>query len=457
MTSLVEAGVRRSTTVIALVVCLAAGACAANPTSTWVGSDCGASPNLGPGASLFGCNLTGLDLSNLNLSGADLRGAVLVNANLAGSDLSGANLEGANLTGANLTGANLTGAILAGAILLGALFIGANLAGVNFDFGLVYGASGNGGGRPSGNSCVGAYCPGYNGTTVDNGHPLCSSQVGASFGEWFYVHQTEADLQTSGRRSVVIDSATSFHGATFDYSNQTLPSIVTLRGMKWSDADFSDATFINVGFGCQQATNARFSGATFTSTAVGVDASHWYVVDFKNSDFSGTTWTGVVMSDVDFSGSDFSNATISNWSLENQLDFNDDGQPDNDYPSPYHLLRLDNTNWNGARIGMDVNPGTGNDAVILSGTFNNTPFKSVSLAGADLSNSEIGYVVMSGANLTGITTNNTVIHGPGFFGGSDFSGGWVGATWTSPSVYYDFSAATCPDTSIYDPITPCLG
>lgn len=427
-------------------------------TALWLGADCGTSPVIAPGASLFGCNLTGLDLTGADLSGADLRGALLSSANLTGADLTGANLEGANLTNANLTNANLTGANLAGAILIGALFIGAILSGVSFDFGHAYGSDGNGGGAPSGNSCVGTYCAGYNQATVDNGHPLCDPDVGVGgFGDWFFVHRSSGQLAAAGMRSVVLDGATSFHGAVFDYSNLELPSILLLRGISWSIADFSDTTFVNAGFGCQQGTGARFSGASFTSVGISENALHWYVVSFTNSDFSQTTWTGAVMSTIDFTGSDFSGATITNWAMENQVDFDSDGQPDRGWVWPYYLMRLDGTNFTGARIGMDVNPGTGSAAVDLAGNFTNTGFTSVSFAGADLSGATIGYLGVQGADLTNVTTSaGTTIYGPGFFGGANFTGGFTGANWASTPDWYDFSGATCPDGNPYSHATPCL-
>lgn len=442
------------------VLSVLATSCATNTgggSTLWLGTDCGTSPVIAPGASLFGCNLTGLDLTGANLSGADLRGALLSNANLTGADLTNANLEGANLTGANLTNANLTGANLAGAILIGALFIGAILSGVSFDFGHAYGADGNGGGAPSGGSCVGTYCAGYNQATVDNGHPLCDPDVGAGgFGDWFFVHRTQSQLQAAGTRSVVLDGATSFKGAVFDYSNQDLPSIIQLRGISWSTADFSDATFVNAGFGCQQGTGARFSGATFTSTGIAENALHWYVVSFTDSDFSDSTWTGAVMSTIDFTGSSFAGAHISNWQTENQVDFNSDGAPDDGWVTPLYLMRLDDTDFTGARVGMDVNPGTGSAHVKLSDNFNNMGFTTVSLANANLSGAELGSLEVVGADLSGVTATGTTLHGPGFFGGANFTGGWAGANWASGAEWYDFSGATCPDGNPYSQATPCL-
>lgn len=430
------------------VVAVALVGCTTGPgTPVAVGSDCGSPPTIAAGASLFGCNLSGAGLAGVDLSGADLRGAILTGADLQNANLSGADLTGANLTGANLTGANLEGAVLAGAILIGALFVNAILSGASFNFGVVYGPDGNGGGSPTGGSCSGPYCPGYNGATVDTGHPVCDPTQ--------FVHVSHADLLAYNARSVVVDGTTSFAGAVFDYSASSEPSVILLRGLAWSDADFSGATFVNANFACQQGSGARFAGATFTSTDVGDDSSHWYAVDFPNSDFSNTTWTGVVMSDVDFDGSDFHGTSISNWVLENALDFDNDGQPDDGFvPDPY-LLRLDGVDFSGSQLGVDVNPGTGSALMELSGYFDTPFFSTTSWAGADLQGAVISSMLLTGADLTGVTATGATVRSS-VFDGANFSGGWSGAIWPDPAVDYSFTGATCPDGSAYDAAAPCL-
>lgn len=329
---------------------------------------------------------------------------------------------------------------------------------MNFDFGTVYGPTGTGGGGPSGSSCVGTYCPGHNSANVDTGHPLCAEDVGLNggFGEWFYVYRSPATLAAEGRRSVVVDGSTSFAGAIFDNTNQSLPSVITLRGINWSTADFSNATFINIGFGCQVGTGARFAGATFLSTGVAVDAVHLYALDFKNSDFSNTTWTGVVMSTVDLTGSDLSDSVFSNLAFEDQTDFDSDGVSDDGYVAPPYLLYLNGTNMTSVRMGLDVNPGTGSNAMVLSGEFNGNPFRSTSFAGANLTNAELANMVLRGADLSGVTATGATVWGASYFENSTFEGGWSGASWPGGSPNYSFTGATCPDGSTYDAATPCL-
>ncbi len=438
------------TALVAVAGLIAMGCSTTPPSVPWRGADCGPPPTIASGASLYGCNLAGALLSGVDLSGADLRGAVLTGADLSGANLTGADLTGANLTGANLTGANLTEAVLAGAILIGAIFASAILSGASFDFGTVYGSKGLGGGKASGSKCTGDYCPGFNQATVDNGHPLCNPNVGAVWGDWFYVHRTEAQLAAAGKRSVVVDGSTSFAGAVFDFSDQDLPAVLLLRGINWSLADFSGAQFIDTAFGCQSGTGARFGGATFTSTGVGEHSTHWYAIDLTDSDFSASRWVGVVMSTTNFTGSNFASSEIVNWALENQLDFDGDGEPDNGYVSPYYLLNLSDTDFSFASLGLEVNPGTGHATLELSGEFD-APLSSTSFAGANLTGAHIANAVLNGADFSGVTSTGTTMTGPSLYYGANFTGDWSGSTWVGPFGFD--STTTCPDGSAYDSVT----
>ncbi len=440
--------------VAALCVALVGSGCASPSSGPTKGSQCTDPPTLVAGASLFGCVLAGLDLSGIDLSGSDLRGADLSGTDLSGANLSYADLTGANLTNSNLSGADLTGAILAGAILIGAWLINAILTGTSFDFGKVFGTDGMGGsGVPSGSSCVGPYCPGYNGATVDTGDPLCSAQM-ADFADFsdlnnqpFYVHRSQQNLIDQGERSVVVDSSTSFAGAVFDYSNVGIV-IYELRGIGWGDADFTGATFINAAFGCQIADGARFANTHMSSTGGPGRGTYFYHVSFMGSDFSGSTIIDGVPSDANFDGSNFENSHLTAWSLEVPGIFSQELNEQ----LPFHLLNLNNTNFHNAHIGDFPDPVSGNSLMALGGVFNGL-YRSSTWSNANFDGASIAELAIPNGDLSGASATGATVSGNGAFYGTNFLGGWSGSTWLG---VYDFSAAKCPDGSTGSASNPCF-
>lgn len=406
---------------LVVVAMLGAGmaACVPNPAGPIVGAQCTSPPSLVPGASLFGCNLAGLNLSGLDLTGTNLAGANLSNADLTGATLRNVNLEGANLSGANLTGADLTGAILAGAILLGAVFVNALLGGTSFDFGRAFGPAGLGGGTPSPAACIGIYCPGFNQATIDTGDPLCDANLATYTAGEFFVHRSVAELASLGKRSVVTDAATNFHGATFDYSASELP-VALLRGVSWRFADFSGTTFINGAFGCQIADGANFSSADIRSTGAGGLATHIYHMSFLNADFSNSSIVGAALSDVSFAGSAFTDARLADVAIEVPDIFTVE-QNEN---LPYFLVNFDNTDFANAEVGVYVNPATGMNGLTLGGA-GLISIRSTTWRNADLSGAVVADVLIPGGDFTGTVA--------------------PGSTWSGT---FNFEGATCPDGSV---------
>lgn len=422
-----------------------------------LGPDCSSPPRLAPGASLFGCDLSGFDLRGLDLSGSDLSGADLSGADLSGSNLQYAHLEGANLTGANLTGADLTGAILAGAILIGALFVNAILFDVDFDFGRVFGASGTGGGVPVGGTtgggvpapCSGAYCPGYNETTVDTGDLICSGDMETMTGGQLYIHRTEADLVADGERSVVTDATTSFRGAVFDFSSQD-ESVMLLRGLSWAHADFSEATLSNLAMACQVADGARFSGATI----LGRPHAGFIHMSFRNSDFSGSTLDNVDLLDVTFAGSDAHGATWSDLSIQLVEEL---FVPASNANIPPNVLDLSDVDFSDAVLGLAPDEFDGFQGFgfggYLRGDVDPPVLRWTDWAGADLRGALITDLIGVGNDFTGAVTDGLTVGGSGSVAGATFDAGWLGVDWTGD---YDFTGAICPDGSTGAPGEPCF-
>lgn len=423
-----------------------------------VGSDCVTPPNLVPGASLFGCHLVGAVLAGLDLSGADFTGANLSGADLVNANLTGANLEGANLTGADLTGANLTSAILSGAILIGALFVNALLGGALFDFGRVFGPTGQGGtgipvggsGTPGGSTgCSGAMCPGYNEATVENPDAmLCRSDLSDLSNGSMYFHRSTAYLEAAGERSVVTDSATSFAGATFDYSGIDFP-LANMRALSVGRADFSGATLIHPVIACQDADGARFGGATIHGVGTKDALATIYDVSFKDADFSNTQMWLTGLGLVDFTGA---NAQGADWTAI-------EAQRAGNFPYQSQLaIDFSGVDFRDASLGVTSNPTTGSSGMMMSvktgtaGTVDDWKLHAT-FAGADLRDAHLRNLTSPRGVFTGAQTAGLTVDGDGTVEAAVFDAGWFGVDWTGT---YDFDGATCPDGSVGGPANACF-
>lgn len=462
--------------VVVLCTALIAAACGSDPGSlpgggTTVGADCTTPPTLTPGALLSGCYLVGADLSQVDLTGADLRGANLSGADMTGANLTNANLTGANLTNANLTGADLTGAVLAGAILLGALFVNALLRGTDLGFGKVFGLNGNGGSNaPSGPSCAGPYCPGYNEvqTPTGPGRATCATDVGGLLGpmepDEIFIGASEAQLLAGGSRSVVTDQFTSFKGATFDFSGDSESSGAgLLKGLNFARADFTDATFIDTYLACKVADGARFSGAHFIPGQFG--RGGLFHVSMRNAEFTDAQFVNLFLCDTDFTdasmqGIDIGGATLVSCpeilpaSVFNQL--------------PDDLLVFDGADMTDATIGVLDNPSAIYPAenpgyrftVLYSEADVHAPgsmAKHASFRGTDLDGTHFDTAWLVGSVFTGASADSVTVTttgaAPNRFNDAVFGTGWTNTSWSGT---IDFDGATCPDGGTGSPSNPCF-
>lgn len=462
--------------VVVLLACagILASACDAEPPASvpTTGVDCKKPPVIGPGARLSGCSMVGLVLEGVDLSGADLRGANLTGANLANADLTGANLTGANLTNANLSGANLTNAVLAGTFLLGALFVGAILTGTSFDFGTVFGAKGNGGSnKPTGSSCSGPYCPGYNEVNSPHGpgRTLCSTgsdaePAGDDEDDFFLIATTE-QLAASGSRSVVTDQWTSFRGATFDYSGSpdSGNGVALLRGLDLRSADFTDATFIDTYLACKDANGARFAGTQFTTTENAMGG--FFHVSMRNTDFTSARIITHYFCDVDFSDATMKGIVIGGASFISCPEMLP-AEVFNELPDA--LVVFDGADMSNASIGVTPNPSaTGPSAapgltvtmlaiepdIHAPGSIaKHSTFLGTNLDGAHFAN--VGFI---GADFTGASVDGATVS-PGVSGQSWFNNAIFGAGWTNTSWSgtIHFNGAACPDGSTGSDTNPCF-
>ncbi|NLA36117.1 MAG: pentapeptide repeat-containing protein [Actinobacteria bacterium] len=430
--------------------------------SPFVGAQCGNPPTLVPGASLFGCSLAGFDLSGLDLSGADLRGADLSGADLSDANLRSADLTGANLTFANLTGADLSGAVLAGAILIGALFINAILTGTSFSFGPVLGADGNGGGaQPAGPECTGPFCPGYN--EVDSptgpGRAVCEPDVGGIFGQGnpeeesdrpFFLVPGAGDLEEAGARSVVTDAATSFAGATFDFSDADGGAWL-LSGLNLSRADFTGATFVDTNLACKVLDGGRFAGTRFVADNVMGGMFH---ISGVGADFAGAEFVSHYFCDVDLSDAQMAASSFTGFIGISCAEF----LPNEFYDAlPEVLLRLDGADLTNATIGGGPNPLPGPVVVYFSPEIGShspgSSAKTSSLLGTNLDGAHLEGVWLNRADFTGASADGVSVSGPSYFRDAIFGQGWTNTTW---SGQIDFDGASCPDGSTGSAATPCF-
>lgn len=459
---------------IVLVACLGliAASCVTDTSGVpLVGAQCTDPPTLTPGALLSGCNLTGAALAGVDLTGADLRGANLTGADLTGANLTDADLTGANLTNANLTGANLTGAVLAGAILLGALFVNALLGGTDFGFGTVFGPNGNGGSNaPTGGSCVGPYCPGYNEVQSPSGpgRLICEPDVGGLLGpmgpEDIFIVTTSGQLEDMGSRSVVTDSATSFRGATFDFSNDPDGNGTgLLRGLDLRSADFTDATFIDTYLACKVADGARFTRAQFLPGPSGT--SGFFHVSMRQAELTDTKLVNQYFCDTDFTDATMPGVAIGGASLTScpELlpadDFND---------LPDDLIKFDGADMTGAEIGLLANPsatypaenpgaritalGIEADKHSPGSTRKHSTFRGTTLDGAHLEGVWLASADFTGASADGVQVTANPLF-PNRFDDVIFGTGWTNTSWSGA---VDFDGATCPDGSTGSDSNPCF-
>lgn len=424
---------------LAAATALVAAACVPQPTTPGPSADCTNPPALGPGALLMGCALSGLDLAGMDLSGAMLAGADLSNSDLSGANLSDANLEGANLTGADLTGANLTNAILSGAILLGALFLNAILDGALFGFGMVYGPSGLGGtAEPSGGSCVGDYCAGYNSATDNTSAWLCrTTPDGGTAQSGIPIAMSPEQLEEAGGRSVVTDAATDFSGASFVGAETQL-----FQGLDLREANFEDTTWVDAVFPCNSLDGARFAGASMTR-------HQFHHVSGRDADFTGlhvfTSW----MCETDFTGASFASSTWEGFSGLSCAEFVPDHELDL-LPEP--LAVFDGADFSGSVMGGVPDPDRGALFALTYDWQGRT--RSVSMVGTNLDGTTVTDGLFWRADLAGSTADGATFLGTSRFEDATFPAtGWENATFSGVAI---FDGATCPDGSTGSPGNPCF-
>jgi len=276
-----------------------------------------------------GHNLRFADLSgDLNLHGSSFKDSWLDNAWFMNANLTDANFYSATLTNADLSGADLTDASFWGATLTNADLTGAQVAGANFWY------------------------------TTDSGFTAAQLYSTASY--------QSGDL----------------HGIGFRFNDLTGWN---LAGQNLSDADFQDATLINVDLSSANLADAYFEDATLTNA------------DLSSANLTDADFYRAVLADADLSSANLANAYLRSATLTD---------------ANLGSANLTNAYLRDATLtNADLSSANLTDAYFGSATLTNANLNSANLTNADFYDVTLTNADLTGAYVAGADFRSTTDSG----------------------------------------------